>query len=794
MVDAHERPGDAWRKRYKTLYLHDPIWLDHFPYLPFPDHWPLYTSKDKMGDWLEAYARVMELNVWCSTVCTRARFDEAKGEWEVAVERGGETLTLRPTQLVLATGLSGGKHVPEIPGAETFEGAQYHSGDHPGGRDMTGRRCVVIGSNNSAHDVCVDLWENDAASVTMIQRSPTIVVRAQTMRALSADIPYARKDFPTDAADLLGAVTPYRLRAGAEIAGTRYIRDLDAEFYRRLAASGFQLSHGEDESGFFMAYFRRAAGYYIDVGGSDLIAEGEIAVRPGRDRGDRAWRRAHGRRRAPARGPHRLRHRLSADGRMGRPADLARGGGLHRPLLGPRLGNDRRSRTLGGRAAQHVEAHAPAEPVVPGRQPRPVAVPLPAPGPADQGADGGPADAGLLARSGRRLPRAAAGPSPDLQSMDMPGLFDTHAHLIADDPVRYPPARLRGQADLPPLPPPVTDAMLLDWMDASGVARACLVQRPMPTATTTATCSTAPRAIRAASSLSACSTPRTRRRRSWSIGWSGSRASAGCACAPYGHGRWDTGWFNSPQAMKVWEIAAEHRLPAVIIFFHYHLPYALPALGLIADLFPELPIIVDHIGCSHASTPEVVWGRERGYDMDAPGPPDYGLGGRAVAACGPPERLVQADPDQRPPDARRGRPAGRLRPSTDGPLRSRPAGLGLRHRPERRDLRRHGGRRERGGLGVGRSREGAVPLRQRRGDLRQGRVGDGGRIRGGSDRGPVLAERDAERGRRLEGPALGPLSARPDHAVRFLGQRGHRLHPAHRSPRRGRWTRCAAAG
>ncbi len=281
VVDAHERPGDAWRKRYKTLYLHDPIWLDHFPYLPFPDHWPLYTSKDKMADWLEAYAKLMELDVWSSTVCTKARFDEARGEWEVTVERGGERLSLRPTQLVLATGLSGGKSVPEIPGAESFKGQQYHSGDHPGGEDMTGRRCVVIGSNNSAHDICVDLWENHAASVTMIQRSPTIVVRADTMRNLSGDIPHARKEIPTEAADLLDAATPYRLRTGIQVAGTRYIRGLDAEFYDRLEGSGFQLSHGEDESGFFMAYWRRAAGYYIDVGGSDLIIEGEIAVRSG---------------------------------------------------------------------------------------------------------------------------------------------------------------------------------------------------------------------------------------------------------------------------------------------------------------------------------------------------------------------------------------------------------------------------------------------------------------------------------------------------------------------------------
>ena len=281
VVDALERPGDAWRTRYKSLYLHDPIWLDHFPYLPFPDHWPLYTSKDKMADWLEIYAKVMELNFWGSTVCTSARFDEAADEWTVAVQRGGETITLRPRQLVLATGLSGGKHVPDIPGAELFKGEQHHSGDHVGGEDLTGKRCVVIGSNNSAHDICVDLWENDAASVTMIQRSPTIVVRASTMRDLTADIPYAKSEVSTDTADLMGATLTYRARTAMEVTGTDYIRSLDKDFYDRLVASGFMLTHGEDETGFFMAYYRRAAGYYIDVGASELIMKGEIALKTG---------------------------------------------------------------------------------------------------------------------------------------------------------------------------------------------------------------------------------------------------------------------------------------------------------------------------------------------------------------------------------------------------------------------------------------------------------------------------------------------------------------------------------
>ena len=36
IVEKNERPGDSWRKRYKSLCLHDPVWYDHLPYLPFP--------------------------------------------------------------------------------------------------------------------------------------------------------------------------------------------------------------------------------------------------------------------------------------------------------------------------------------------------------------------------------------------------------------------------------------------------------------------------------------------------------------------------------------------------------------------------------------------------------------------------------------------------------------------------------------------------------------------------------------------------------------------------------------
>src|SRR5439155_88989 len=59
VIEKNERAGDSWRKRYRSLVLHDPVWYDHLPYLPFPDHWPVFSPKDQMGDWLEMYAKVM---------------------------------------------------------------------------------------------------------------------------------------------------------------------------------------------------------------------------------------------------------------------------------------------------------------------------------------------------------------------------------------------------------------------------------------------------------------------------------------------------------------------------------------------------------------------------------------------------------------------------------------------------------------------------------------------------------------------------------------------------------------
>ncbi|MDA1061406.1 MAG: NAD(P)/FAD-dependent oxidoreductase [Chloroflexi bacterium] len=279
IVERSARPGDSWRNRYEALTLHDTVWFDHMPYLPFPEHWPVYTPKDQMGDWLEMYTKVMQLHCWCGTECTGAHYDEAAGEWTVSVEREGATVVLRPQQLVLATGMSGLPNIPDIPGAGSFEGDLYHSSRYRSGAAYRGKRCVVLGSNNSAHDIAQDLWEH-GAEVTMIQRSSTTVVRGGRGGGNSnySEAAVAR-GITTETADLLAASMPYRLAPAAGIEATRRMRAADADFYARLEGAGFLLDFGEDESGVGMKYQRRGSGYYIDVGASELIVSGAIQLR-----------------------------------------------------------------------------------------------------------------------------------------------------------------------------------------------------------------------------------------------------------------------------------------------------------------------------------------------------------------------------------------------------------------------------------------------------------------------------------------------------------------------------------
>ncbi len=258
IIERNNRPGDSWRT--------------------------IFSPKDKLGDWLEMYTNVMELDYWHSTECKSAQYDEQTQEWTVTVDRDGERVVLRPKQLVLATGMSGMPHVPEIQGANKFKGIQHHSSKHTSGEEYSGKMCVVVGSGNSAHDICADLWEH-GADVTMIQRSSAHVAKSDSLMELGLSGLYSesavKSGITTDTADLIFASVPYKIMHTFHIPVYEAMAKRDAEFYERLTKAGFLLDFGEDGSGLFMKYLRRGSGYYIDVGASELIAEGKIKLKSG---------------------------------------------------------------------------------------------------------------------------------------------------------------------------------------------------------------------------------------------------------------------------------------------------------------------------------------------------------------------------------------------------------------------------------------------------------------------------------------------------------------------------------
>jgi cation diffusion facilitator CzcD-associated flavoprotein CzcO len=280
VVERNARIGDNWRKRYHSLVLHDPVWYDHMPYLPFPSMWPVFTPKDKLADWFESYASSMELDVWCDTELADASYDESQGRWTVELRGTEGTQTLRPGHLVLATGMSGEPSIPQIAGSEDFKGTLVHSSQHSGAPSFAGKKALVVGCCNSGHDIAQEFYEH-GCDVTMLQRSSTYVMSSENgISVLFAGL-YEEGGPPTEDADLIFASIPYPQLAVMHKDATKQIADLDRELLDGLEGQGFKIDYGADDSGLFMKYLRRGGGYYINVGCAELIAAGKVGVKQG---------------------------------------------------------------------------------------------------------------------------------------------------------------------------------------------------------------------------------------------------------------------------------------------------------------------------------------------------------------------------------------------------------------------------------------------------------------------------------------------------------------------------------
>ncbi len=145
-------------------------------------------------DWTERYAAQPEIlsyirhvadrfelrrDIRFNTRVTAATFEPAAGEvpshWTVATDDGQ---THRARFCVMASGCLSSPNLPDMAGRDTFSGDMYHTGRWPHeGVDFTGRKVAVIGTGSSGIQ-SIPLIAQQAAHVTVFQRTPNYAVPA----------------------------------------------------------------------------------------------------------------------------------------------------------------------------------------------------------------------------------------------------------------------------------------------------------------------------------------------------------------------------------------------------------------------------------------------------------------------------------------------------------------------------------------------------------------------------------------------------------------------------------------
>ena len=110
----------------------------------------------------------------------------------------------------------------------------------------------------------------------MIQRGSTTVASVKAAGLVHSV--YYEEELPLEDCDMIAVASSYPLLVRAYQAAVKKMKLMDADLLAGLAAKGFKLDWGADETGHQMKFRRKHGGYYLDCGCSQLIADGEVGL------------------------------------------------------------------------------------------------------------------------------------------------------------------------------------------------------------------------------------------------------------------------------------------------------------------------------------------------------------------------------------------------------------------------------------------------------------------------------------------------------------------------------------
>jgi putative flavoprotein involved in K+ transport len=172
VLERSDRVAESWRNRYDSLFLNTPRFTSTLGRYRMPRSMGRWPTRDALVEYLEEYARRMELEIRFGVELERVQRDD--GSWSLATSNG----TIKAAYLVIATGHDTHPVIPEWPGRDEYPGELLHSAEYRNAAPFRGLDVLVVSASNSGSEISYELSENDAARVrTSMRRAPPVFPR-----------------------------------------------------------------------------------------------------------------------------------------------------------------------------------------------------------------------------------------------------------------------------------------------------------------------------------------------------------------------------------------------------------------------------------------------------------------------------------------------------------------------------------------------------------------------------------------------------------------------------------------
>ena len=151
ILDANERVGDSWRKRWDSLRLFTPAQYDGLAGMPFPAARHSFPTKNEMADYLETYARRFKLPV--RTGVTVQRLTRRGKSFSLETNQG----EIRADQVIVAMANYQKGKTPAFASDLDAHIVQMHSIDYRRPSQLRAGPVLLVGAGNSAAEIGVEL-------------------------------------------------------------------------------------------------------------------------------------------------------------------------------------------------------------------------------------------------------------------------------------------------------------------------------------------------------------------------------------------------------------------------------------------------------------------------------------------------------------------------------------------------------------------------------------------------------------------------------------------------------------